>query len=121
MSEPIKFAAINFDHFHMGDLLRMAHEHPDVEIVGICDGQPARMTNAQRLFGIPDNRVHDNPDNLFQSTDVDLAVLCPAASKHGDWVERIAPFGCDLLVEKPFAGSLAYIQISSIVFKYEEY
>ena len=32
-----KIAGINFDHFHMGDLLRYAHEHPHAEIVGISD------------------------------------------------------------------------------------
>ena len=31
-----KLAGINFDHFHMGDLLRYAHEHPHAEIVGIA-------------------------------------------------------------------------------------
>ena len=31
-----KVAGINFDHLHMGDNLRMAFEHDDVEIVGVC-------------------------------------------------------------------------------------
>ena len=33
--KPWKIAGINFDHMHMGDLLRMVHEHPNAEIVGI--------------------------------------------------------------------------------------
>ena len=32
-----RIAGINFDHFHMGDLLRYAAEHPRAEIVGISD------------------------------------------------------------------------------------
>ncbi len=107
MSDRLKVVGINFDHFHMGDLLRMAHEHPGVELVGICDEHPERMRDAMKSFQIPQDRVHTDPQTLFDSTPADLAILCPAASKHGDWVERIAPFGCDLLVEKPFAGSLA--------------
>jgi glucose-fructose oxidoreductase len=106
MSTPFRIAGVNFDHFHMGDLLRMAHDHPEVEIVGICDQQPDRMKDAIAAFEIPADRVHTRPEQLFDSTEVDLTILCPAASKHGEWVERIAPFGCDLLVEKPFAGSL---------------
>ena len=36
-----KVVGINFDHMHMGDLLRQVHEHPEAEIVGICEvGQP---------------------------------------------------------------------------------
>lgn len=91
----------------MGDLLRMTHEHPGVELAGICDEQPERMQDAISAFSIPSERVHTDPQVLLESTRADLAILCPAASKHGDWVERIAPYGCDLLVEKPFAGSLA--------------
>ena len=39
MTKPLRIVGINFDHFHMGDLLRMAHDHPEVELVGICDEQ----------------------------------------------------------------------------------
>ena len=28
-----RVAGINFEHFHMGDLLRMVAEHPEAEIV----------------------------------------------------------------------------------------
>lgn len=48
----IRVAGINFDHMHMGDLLRQAFEHPEVEIVGVCDEQPARMQPAIRNFAI---------------------------------------------------------------------
>ena len=41
-----RVAGINFDHFHMGDLLRMAFEHPAVEIVGVSDEQPVRTESA---------------------------------------------------------------------------
>ena len=44
-----KIAGINFDHFHMGDLLRYTHEHPHAEIVGISDEQPARMEEAVQI------------------------------------------------------------------------
>ena len=43
-----RIAGINFDHFHMGDLLRQTSEHPQAEIVAICDEQPARMAEATR-------------------------------------------------------------------------
>ena len=43
-----RVAGINFDHMHMGDNLRMAFEHPNAELVGLCDEQPARMQSAIR-------------------------------------------------------------------------
>ena len=48
-----RIAGINFDHFHMGDLLRMAAEHPHGEVVGISDEKPARMEERSGRSGLP--------------------------------------------------------------------
>jgi glucose-fructose oxidoreductase len=101
-----KIAGINFDHFHMGDLLRFAREHPQVELVGISDEQPARMEDSVRKLGIERNRVFTDYRACLETTRPDIVILCPAASKHGEWVKKIAPYGPHLMVEKPFAASL---------------
>ena len=44
-----RIVGISFDHMHIGDLLREAHDHPNAEIVGICDPDPARMADAIRV------------------------------------------------------------------------
>ncbi|MCB1076835.1 MAG: Gfo/Idh/MocA family oxidoreductase [Verrucomicrobiae bacterium] len=102
-----KIAGINFDHFHMGDLLRMAHQHPDAEIVAIADEQPARMEEARRNFDIPSDRVYSEIEPCLIETKPDIVILCPAAARHAEWTERVAPFGVHILMEKPFAASLA--------------
>lgn len=101
-----KVAGINFDHFHMGDLLRMVHEHADAELVGICDGQPERMTEARANFSLGDDRVFTDYRACLERTRPDLVILCPAAARHAEWTEKVAPFGCHILMEKPFATSL---------------
>jgi glucose-fructose oxidoreductase len=101
-----RVAGINFDHMHMGDLLRMAHEHPRVEIVGICDEQPARMADAAKKFRIPAERVFTDYRECLERTRPDLVVLCPATARHAAWVEKVASFDTHVLVEKPFAASL---------------
>src|SRR5436190_24323956 len=99
-----KIVGINFDHFHMGDLLRYAHEHPNAEIVGICDEDPARMQDAARNFGLPPDKVFTDYRACLEKTRPDLAILCPAAAQHGLWTRRVAEYGVNLLVEKPFAA-----------------
>lgn len=102
-----RLAGINFDHFHMGDLLRYAAEHPRVEIVGISDEQPARMEEVVRKLGIPRERVFADHRACLDKARPEIVILCPAASKHGEWVRKVAPSGAHLMVEKPFAASLA--------------
>jgi glucose-fructose oxidoreductase len=101
-----RIAGINFDHFHMGDLLRMAASHPQVELVGISDEQPGRMEEAVRKLRIPRDRAFGDYRECLEKARPDVVILCPAASKHGEWVKRVAPAGVHLLVEKPFAASL---------------
>ena len=107
MSKTWKVAGINFDHMHMGDLLRMVHEHPNAEISGICDEQVSRMEASVENFRIPENRVFTDYKACIEQTKPDFVILCPATAEHGDWTEKVAPYGIDVLVEKPFAASLA--------------
>lgn len=102
-----RVAGINFDHLHMGDLLRLVHEHPRAEITGICDEDPARMRSAIRNFGIPRDRVFTRVEDCLAAARPDLVILCPATARHADYVERVAPCGAAILVEKPFAASVA--------------
>jgi glucose-fructose oxidoreductase len=102
-----KIAGVNFDHFHMGDLLRMVHDHPSAEIVGIADEHPERMEDAIKNFSIPRTCVFTDYRACLEHTKPDLVILCPATARHAEWVAKLAPFGAHLLIEKPFASSLA--------------
>ena len=104
--KPLRVAGLNFDHMHMGDLLRMCHKNPGVEIVGICDERRERMRAAAASFDLPKGRVFTDPDRCLRETGPDFVILCPATARHADYVERVAPYGVHILVEKPFAASL---------------
>jgi predicted dehydrogenase len=107
MSKTWKIAGINFDHMHMGDLLRHVFEHPQAEIAGICDETPARMEMAARNFSIPRERQFTDYRQCLERTKPDLVVLCPATAEHGSWTKHVSEFGVHIMVEKPFAASLA--------------
>lgn len=99
----IRVCGINFDHMHMGDNLRMAHEHPGVEIVGLCDEDPSRMTTAIEQFGIEADRVFTDWSRCIDTARPDLVILCPATARHAEYVLAAAEAGVHVLLEKPFA------------------
>src|SRR5262245_60676730 len=103
----MKIVGINFDHFHMGDLLRMAHEHPLAEIAAICDEDPARLQAAAENFSIPNDRIFTDYRRCLERTRPDIAILCPSTARHAEYIEKVAPFGVHILIEKPMADSLA--------------
>ncbi|MFT5106824.1 MAG: putative dehydrogenase, partial [Pseudoalteromonas tetraodonis] len=103
----MRVAGINFDHFHMGDLLRMVHEHPGAEIVGIADEQAERMDSAAASFALGADQVFTDYEKCLEQARPDLVILCPAAARHADWVEKVSPAGVAILMEKPFASNLS--------------
>jgi predicted dehydrogenase len=102
----LRVVGLNFDHMHMGDLLRKCAEHPGVEIAGVCDEDPARMRTAISNFRIPGDRVFTDPRRCLEVTRPDFAILCPATARHAEYVELVAGFRVHMLVEKPFAATL---------------
>nr|WP_306268985.1 Gfo/Idh/MocA family oxidoreductase [Pararhizobium sp. IMCC3301] len=102
-----RVAGINFDHMHMGDLLRMVDQHPDAEIVGVYDRSRDRMAGAIADFALPDSAVFTDLDACIRTAAPDLAIVCAATAEHVDHVEALARHNIHVLVEKPFAASLA--------------
>jgi predicted dehydrogenase len=102
----IRIVGISFDHMHMGDLLRLVHENPEAELVGIFDPDRDRMARAIAEFGIPEDRVFTDFDACM-AVKPDLAILCAATADHARYTERLAAHGCHVFVEKPFAATVA--------------
>lgn len=102
-----KIAGINFDHFHIADNLQMAFDHPQADIVSVCDENPARMQAAREQFGLEENHLFTDYRACIEQTQPDIVLLCPSAAEHGLWTKRVAEFGVHVIIEKPFATSVA--------------
>jgi len=103
-------AGINFAHFHMGDQLANVRDHPDAEIVAICDEAPEIATlsleTTAEEFDLDDGQVYRDHERCLAENDVDLVITCPVPTEHAAWVERLAPHGVHVQLEKPFAASV---------------
>jgi predicted dehydrogenase len=102
-----RIVGISFDHMHMGDLLRLVHDHPEAEIAGLYDPDMAKMQAVAGKFGVAPDRFFTDFDACMAAGPYDMAILCAATADHADYVERLAPHGVHVFVEKPFAASTA--------------
>lgn len=107
MTPRFRVVGISFEHMHMGDNLRMVVGHPQCELVGICDREPQRMRAAIDAFGLRPDQVFTDWQHCVRDARPDLIVLCPSTGDHALWIQRLAPLGLPLLLEKPMAASLA--------------
>jgi len=107
MEKRWRLVGIDFDHMHMGDLLRMAHAHPRINIVGVADRDPARAAKVAGPFDIGADQIWTDPVTCLRETGADIAVLCPSTGRHADVVRQVAPWVRGVLVEKPFAANVA--------------
>ncbi len=106
VKQTYRVAGISFEHMHMGDNLRMSAEHPDCRVVGCCDLDLTRMCDVQASLGLDDRQLYTDWQHCIEDSRPDFLVLCPATGDHALWVERLAPFGLPILIEKPMAASL---------------
>ena len=86
MKKRYRVAGVSFEHMHMGDNLRMAAEHPDCEVVGVCDVDRSRMLDVQRELGLADRQLYADWQHCIEECQPDLLVLCPATGDHAVWV-----------------------------------
>lgn len=102
-----RIVGINFDHMHMGDLLRLVVDHPDAEVVGVWHDEPSKPTEVLERLGLPQTLRFDDWRQCIEQTKPTAAVVCPSTGGHREWVCNVAEYALDILAEKPFAASVA--------------
>lgn len=106
-TQPWRLAIIGFDHMHAGDFIRCVIAHPRAEIVGLWDSDPERLAGVAADFGLDPELQYADVDDLLTTAVPEIAVICSTTREHTHWVEYLAARGVNLIVEKPFATSLA--------------
>jgi predicted dehydrogenase len=102
-----KFAVIGFDHMHAGDFVNKIVGSRNADLVGVWDSEPARLERVSDDLGIPVKHRFRRFDELIGSTGVEIAAVCSTTKDHPRWVRRLADSGVHVILEKPFATSLA--------------
>lgn len=100
----------NFDQMHMNTNLQWVHDHPALEIVGVCDEDPETSTGslakAVTDLNLPETAVYGDLDQCLTKENPDLVLGCPRNSLHADFVEQVADHDVHVIIEKTMAVTL---------------
>lgn len=75
-----------------------------VDIVALCDADPARLAEASARFGI--TRTHSTADALFAAEPLDFVDIATTVDSHRPLVEMAAAARVPAICQKPFARTL---------------
>jgi predicted dehydrogenase len=102
-----RIGVVGFDHMHAGDFIRCIQSHPRAEIAGLWDSNPDRIARVAADFDIASSLQFTDIDEFVAAAHPDLVVVCSTTHDHAKWVGHFASLHIDVIVEKPFATSLA--------------
>ena len=101
-----RVAVAGFDHMHAGDQIEIVQADPDAVLVGVWDADGAKMTPVADDLGVDAVLQFTDIDELVKVTRPDIVIVCSTTADHLSLVERLAPHGIHLILEKPFAVSI---------------
>ena len=74
-------------------------EHPDAEVVAICDFDPQRLADVAARH--PDLRADADPEAILDDPGIDVVSICSYDQFHFEQVQRALGTGKHVFVEKP--------------------
>ena len=78
-------------------------EHPELELIAVCDELPERARTAGEKYGVP---AFSSYSAMLAETDADAAVLCTPSGLHPRHGIMAAERGLHVICEKPMATRL---------------
>ncbi|WP_420908751.1 Gfo/Idh/MocA family oxidoreductase [Brevibacillus humidisoli] len=80
------------------------HQVGGAELVALVDPMAGRAEQVAREFGI--RKWTENPDEVFEDSDIDAVVIVTPTSTHAEMIKRAALLGKSIFVEKPLTQKL---------------
>ncbi|HEU4470966.1 MAG TPA: Gfo/Idh/MocA family oxidoreductase [Flavisolibacter sp.] len=102
---PLRVGVAGLTHTHVHWLFNSAKEG-DIEIAGIAEADTSLAGRYARQYGIAANKIYPHLDALLDAEKPEAVVAFNAISEHLEVVQRCAPKGIHVMVEKPLAVSL---------------
>ena len=105
--EPIKIGVIGLTHTHVHWILGMEN-NDDIKIVGIVEPNIDLAKRYSKMHGFSMDLVFNTMDEMISKTNPEAVTAFNTIFDHLKVVEKCAPLGIHVMVEKPLAVSLEH-------------
>jgi predicted dehydrogenase len=104
---PVRLAIVGLVHDHAGGFIPGLAGRGDVQLVGIVEPDRALCASYAKRFNLDANLFFPTIDALLAKTKVQAVATFTSTFDHRRVVEKCAPLGIDVMMEKPMAVDLA--------------
>ena len=105
---PVRLALVGMDHGHVGWFFRDAEGRSDIEVVGYYEPEDTLLAYHSRRHNIPEELQFTDLDELFEKARPEAISVFSNTFAHAEIVEKAAPHGIHVMVEKPLAVNMAH-------------
>lgn len=106
-SEPVKIGVVGLTHTHVHWILGR-EDIGDIEIVGIVEPNRDLAQRYAKQHGYSMELVFDSIEEMFEKVDVEAVTAFGTIYEHLEVVQKSAPKGIHVMVEKPLAVSFVH-------------
>ncbi len=99
-------AIVGLVHDHVAGFLAQLPQHPDVELVGIAEPDPALQTKYEKKYGLAESLFFKDPATMIEQRRPQALLAYTSIAGHRRVVEIGAHYGVSVMVEKPLTLSL---------------
>ncbi len=104
--EPLRVAIVGLVHDHVAGFLAQLPKHPDVELVGIAEPDPALQAKYEKKYGLAATLFFSDPATMIEQRHPEALLAYTSIADHRRVIEIGAHYGISVMVEKPLTLSL---------------
>jgi glucose-fructose oxidoreductase len=105
-STPLPVAIVGLVHGHVEGFLSQLPHHPDVQLVGIVEPDPALALKYEKRFSLDHHLFYSKLDAMISQRHPRALLVYTSIADHRKVIEAAAQRGVSVMVEKPLTVSL---------------
>jgi predicted dehydrogenase len=103
---PLRVAIVGLEHGHVEGFLGQLPKHPNVQLVGIAEADPALAAKYEKRFGLANALFYKDAASLIEAKHPQALLVYTSIGEHRKVIETAARYGVSVMVEKPLTISL---------------